>query len=152
MKKLSLLVSTLESNIPFHETINNNVSKASVGWHLDHSFKVLNAVLLSLIDSKTEEYQWKFNKTRFIVYALGFFPRGKVKAPKSVQSYEAIILNDLKIQLETFKSRISEINALDKNANFNHPIFGVLNLKQTIYFLQLHTKHHLKIIDDILKM
>ena len=151
MTKLNLLVATLESKIPFHKTINDNVSKASVGWHLDHSLKVLNAVLLSLKESKLEEYRWKFNKTRFIIYTLGFFPRGKVKAPKSVRSYETITLSDLKTQFETAKSELLKLNSLDKNANFNHPFFGQLNLKQTIYFLQLHTNHHLKIINDVLK-
>ena len=37
------------------------------------------------------------------------------------------------------------------NAYFRHLIFGNLNKKRTIRFLQIHTAHHLKIIQDILK-
>lgn len=151
MKKLEALIQKLEDKIDTHETINSTVSEASVGWQIDHSLKVLNAVVAALKESDPEKYHWKFNKTRLLIYTLGFFPRGKVKAPKSVRSYENITLNDLKIQFATLKSSLQQLNILDNKANFHHPIFGVLNLKQTIYFLQLHTKHHLKIINDILK-
>ncbi|MGV9003636.1 DUF1569 domain-containing protein [Flavobacterium sp.] len=151
MTKLELLAQSLEIKIPFYETVNAKVSSASVGWHIDHSLKVLNGVLVALKESHPEEYHWKFNKTRMIIYTFGFFPRGKVKAPKSVQCYETVTLDNLKTQFEILKSELLTVKSLDKNANFNHPIFGQLNLQQTIYFLQLHTKHHLKIINDILK-
>ena len=29
-------------------------------------------------------------------------------------------------------------------------MFGMLNKQQTLRFLEMHTKHHLKIVDDIL--
>ncbi|HPW97821.1 MAG TPA: DUF1569 domain-containing protein [Flavobacterium sp.] len=151
MEKLKHYINRIEEKLPLYETSNLAVSKSAIGWHIDHSFKVINAVVTALKNSKPEEYQWKFNKIRLLIYTIGVFPRGKVKAPKSVQSYETIFLNDLILQFETAKSGLLTLKHLDKNANFNHPIFGQLNLKQTIYFLQLHTKHHLKIMDDILK-
>ncbi|WNM18957.1 DUF1569 domain-containing protein [Flavobacterium capsici] len=151
MKELNQYLTILETRISFYEKENLSISKSNVGWHIDHSLKVLIGIINILKNSNPEEYKWKFNKSRLFVYTLGFIPRGKGKAPKSVQSFEAIDLNDLNSQLETTKKIISELNSLDKNANFNHPYFGVLNLKQSIYFLKLHTKHHLKIIDDILK-
>ena len=40
---------------------------------------------------------------------------------------------------------------LHANSNFKHPYFGVLNLKMTKRFLEIHTNHHLKIIKEILQ-
>jgi len=151
MEKLQNFITDLETNIPYFKKDNLSISKSNVGWHIDHSLKVLLGVINALKNSNPQEYQWKFNKTRFIIYTIGFIPRGKGKAPKSVRTFEPITLNDLNAQLEALKTTILELKSLDKKANFKHPYFGILNLKQTIYFLELHTKHHLKIIDDIVK-
>ncbi|MEY4335064.1 MAG: hypothetical protein RLZZ196_3814, partial [Bacteroidota bacterium] len=37
-----------------------------------------------------------------------------------------------------------------KNQFFVHPIFGKLNKKDTFTMLDIHTKHHLLIIQDII--
>ena len=151
MEKLKLLITQFEDKSAFFENVNTSISKVSIGWQIDHSLKVIIAVSELLKTSKTEQYQWKFNKWRFIIFAVGFIPRGKAKAPKSVRSFETITLKELENQLEIAKKAVEEIQHLDKKSNFIHPYFGMLDLKQTIYFLNLHTKHHLKIIDAILK-
>ncbi len=40
---------------------------------------------------------------------------------------------------------------LPENVYFNHHVFGMLTKKQTLRFLEIHTKYHLKIVNDILK-
>ena len=42
-----------------------------------------------------------------------------------------------------------DLETLNANSYFKHPYFGDLNLKKTLWFLNLHTNHHLKIIKDI---
>lgn len=151
MEKLNTYLEQFEKKIKFNTLENSKISIASVGWHIDHSLKVIIGVSSFLKTSNPGDYQWKFNKWRFIVFALGSIPRGKAKAPKGVQSYEKITLEELEKQLETVKKLLEEIKTLPKKANFKHPYFDLLDLKQTIRFLELHTKHHLKIVDDILK-
>ena len=56
------------------------------------------------------------------------------------------VLNDT-----TKKELVSKIEAIDKRAYFIHHIFGSLNKEQTIRFLNIHTNHHLNIVEDILK-
>ena len=47
------------------------------------------------------------------------------------------------------KNSLVDLETLNANSYFTHPYFGDLNLKKTIWFLNLHTNHHLKIIKDI---
>ncbi len=144
-------LSEIEKNFKNVEIVNKKVSNGSVGWHIDHSLKVMNTVCNSIKESNTKEYKPKFNITRSIVFALGYFPRGKVKSPKRVLPPENITLSDLKNQLETVRENLNSFNELEKDCFFTHPIFKQLNKKQTEKFLGLHTNHHLKIIRDIIK-
>ena len=50
-----------------------------------------------------------------------------------------------------FQDRMENFENLDDHQYFTHPIFKNLNKKQTIKFLKLHTNHHIKIVNDILK-
>ena len=133
------------------DQINLNVSKTSVGWHIDHSLKVINKVCETLIISNPKEFQQGFNLKRRIIFALGFFPRGKARSPKRVLPPEVILISDLKSQLEEAKSNLKNIQELEEDCFFTHPIFKKLNKKQTLKFMGLHTNHHLKIIKDIIK-
>ena len=47
----------IEDSIQFKERKNLKVSKATVGWHLDHSLKVLNSVLFAIKNSDPKLYK-----------------------------------------------------------------------------------------------
>tara|TARA_R110002072_G_scaffold30166_4_gene94605 strand:+ start:1025 stop:1474 length:450 start_codon:yes stop_codon:yes gene_type:complete len=141
----------IEDSIRLKERKNLKVSKATVGWHLDHSLKVLNSVLLAIKESDPNLYKKKFNSVRFVTFTLNRFPRGKVKAPKRVLPPEIIETNAIENQLKEVRSKLKYMDELEENQFFDHPFFNHLNKKQTIKFLGMHTNHHLKIIKDILK-
>jgi hypothetical protein len=61
MKKLDNLLDQLEANISHYETLNQKVSEANVGWHIEHSLLSLNGVTNLLIKSNPNDYTWKFN-------------------------------------------------------------------------------------------
>jgi hypothetical protein len=151
MKEIDELINQLEANIEFENLTDLTISKVGVGWHIDHSLKVLNGVIAVLKNSNPEEYKKKFNLMKELIFLLGFIPRGKAKAPKAVRSFETITKEDLLSQVATAKKNSSEIQNLNPKSFFKHPHFNDLNLKETLYFLKLHTKHHLKIINDIKK-
>lgn len=140
----------LEQKVSLSDNTNQKISSKGILWHIDHSLKVINGVVNSLKKSKPEDYQWKFNVTRTFILVKGKIPRGKGKAPKSVVNDSIIVLADIENQLIEAKKLILELGSLPKNSNFNHPYFGVLNLRMTKLFLKIHTRHHLKIISDIL--
>jgi hypothetical protein len=143
--------SAIKHYIILKDKENVSVSKANVAWHLDHSLKVINSVCTNFKASKESEYKREFNATRLLIFALGFFPRGKVKAPKQVMPPTIIEKKDLKNQLNEAIENIDVIKNLHPHQNFVHPVFKQLNRKQTLKFLKLHTAHHLKIIKDMLR-
>ena len=151
METLNILLNDLESKIASKDSINPLVSTSDVSWHIAHSLKVVSKVVETIKMSNPQEYRWNFNHTRSFVYLFNYFPRGKGKAPKAVVPTDAQTSEQLREDLQTVRLMLLELEHLDAKSNFMHPYFGQLNLKQTKKFLALHTKHHLKIIDDILK-
>ena len=151
MQQLNLLINQLEDKIDFYKSEKTSVSKSTIGWQIDHSLRVFNGIISILKKSDTDNYKWKFNFPRAIVLTFKNIPRGKANAPKNVRTYDEILKQDLINQLEIAKKLVLDLNGLHKKSNFIHPYFGVLNLKQSINFIEIHTTHHLKIINDILK-
>jgi hypothetical protein len=139
----------IRENINHQEKENLKISKASIGWHLYHSLKVINSVCDALQNSKAGDYKKEFNGLRLFTFTLGFFPRGKANAPKRVLPPEIILKEDIQNQLSIAIRNVENIDGLDDNQFFTHPLFKQLNKKQTIKFLKLHTNHHLKIVKEI---
>ena len=137
--------------IPQSEVINTNVSKVNVAWHLDHSLKVINAVVTNMQASDPASYENNFSFMGRVIFALKYIPRGKAKAPKHVLPSETILIDHIKAQLVEARHHIIVIPSLDKNAYFKHPLFGNINTSRVIRFLDAHTNHHLKIVKSILK-
>ncbi|EPR73251.1 hypothetical protein ADIWIN_1682 [Winogradskyella psychrotolerans RS-3] len=96
MKKLDITVlhnalNQIEGYIPQREILNTNVSKANVAWHLDHSLKVINAVVTTMQNSDPALYKDNFSFIGKLLLKFRFFPRGKAKAPKYVTPSEVIL-------------------------------------------------------------
>ena len=152
MQNLDLLVSQLESKITQFETSNLTVSNGSVGWHIEHSLKTIDQIVTACKNSNPANYQWHFNFKRFLIMKIAKkIPRGKARAPKIVRPEGDINRETLAASISKVRENLIGWKNLNKNANFPHPFFGVLNKKETENFLVLHTKHHLMIIQDILK-
>ena len=150
MITLPKLLQQIESHIPHHEKTNPAVSQATVGWQLDHSLLVINGVISQMKSSNPENYQWKFKWIRLYIQITNQIPRGKVRVPKSVKPIDVATVEELQAKLELAQKGITELEQLHPNSYFTHPFFGDLNLKSAIWFLKLHTKHHLKIVNDII--
>jgi hypothetical protein len=149
MSNLTALLQAFEANIPNLSVQNTSVSQREVGWHIDHSLKVINGVLKQIIGSDPKTYKWTFNKMRMLVFLMGKIPRGKAKAPKAVQPTGMITPEEVIAGIQQTKNLLEQAQNCDPKSNFKHPYFDVLNLKQTHRFLYIHTKHHLNIIQDI---
>ena len=151
MNSLNNLLIQLENHITNFEKTNSKISNSTIGWQIDHCLLVINGVMSQIEISNPTEFQSKFNFNRFMVFTTGKIPRGKIRAPKVVTPFDVATAEELKFKIEIAKNNISKLNNLPKNSFFKHPFLSNLNLKQTEKFLAIHTKHHLKIIEDILK-
>lgn len=139
----------IQEYITYRDYRVEKISAVDVAWHLDHSLKVINQVVSILRKSNPEDYKKDFNIRRKVVFAVGRFPRGKGRAPKTVLPPENIHTEDILKQLNEAMSDLKSLDSLDKNAHFKHGIFGMLDLPLTVRFLKIHTNHHLAIIEDI---
>lgn len=151
VQKLLLQIDQLHSFILLGNQYNNKVSDKGTYWQIDHSLQVLHGVVEALKNSVPKDYQPKFSLTKFIIMNTGYIPRGKGRAPKQTIPENKPSKEELTLHLERVKEEVATLDQLDKNKTFKHPLFGWLNLKDTIKFMGIHTHHHIKIINDILK-
>jgi len=148
--QLTKEISELEAMLQHTDKTNTTVSDGGVAWHLDHSLKVIIAICNALEESDPASFKSSFNFTKQAIFMTGIIPRGKARAPKLVRPKENVANEDIIRHLEVAKKLLSNVENLETNSHFKHPVFGHLNLKDAIKFMGIHTKHHLKIMRDIL--
>jgi len=149
--ELEKLLQKIESLLPEIDKENEKVSKASVGWHLEHSLLILNGSLKGLTMTNPQNYKPKSSIKKFIFINFGIIPRGKIKSPKQFIPLEIPTKKNLEKLLNLGKERLEAVKNLPSKSYITHPFLGDLDKKATLKFLGLHTNHHLKIIGDILK-
>jgi hypothetical protein len=151
MKSLTALIIELENKLPFMEQKKEAVSQVTVGWHIEHSLLALIKMISAIENSNPADYKWKFNLKRSIVLGLGKIPRGKAKVPDSVKPAGEISIANINGLLEKAKQKVASFERLGQDKFFTHPVFGDVQVKQARRVIAIHTHHHLKIINDILK-
>lgn len=151
MEKLIKQLQKIESLLPQIDQVNLSVSKASVGWHLEHSLLIINSSLKGLTMTNPNNYKPKFSIKKFVFLNFGVIPRGKIKAPTQFVPLETPTKESIGKLINLAKERLANIEVLPEKAFITHPFLGDFDKKTTLKFLGLHTNHHLKIIDDILK-
>ena len=148
---LDILVKELEDYMAIKDKTAPQISDKDVAWHIAHSLKVIQVVIQAMIDSDPNRYKSSFNIKKALVMATGWIPRGGGKAPKPTrpekeEMEEASLRSDFD---ETRMLMAVIFKKTQENSYLQHPYFGMLNREETMKFLDIHTKHHLKIIKDI---
>ena len=141
----------LKRYMVYKDSLNIDVSKVPVAWHIDHSLITINEVYKVMDTSKVENYKRRFNIGRAIMFTLNKIPRGRAESPEQVKPATIIIADSMYLHLKQAEYHVGLIDELPRKAHFRHPYVGTLNKKQAKRFLKIHTNHHLSIIRDILK-
>jgi len=131
------------------EKQNTNISNWSVGKQIEHCILAAEKITGALESSKPEDYKRTFKPLKLIVFTSGTIPRGKGKAPEIVIPENEITKEKLEAGLKKGKQLEERLSNLDSNTWFEHHVFGNLKKKDAIKFINIHNKHHLKIIVDI---
>ena len=148
---MARLIDDLKSKMEYAAVSNSKISGAPVGWHIDHTLLVIKAIIHAIENSNPSEYRSKPSFAKWYVFAFRKIPRGRAQSPKAVRPGENFTPEDINRHFEICYTSIEKLNHLERDKFFTHPYFGHLNLKSSIKFIEIHTKHHLSIIDDILK-
>jgi hypothetical protein len=150
MNALSYL-QQLEQYRSQHQLRELSVSKVSVAWHLQHSLLVANAIIKLLAKSKADEYKAHFSFKKPLFFLLKYIPRQKAKAPKAVCPDESNVnLTDIDVLVKKVNERYRQLADMPSKAYFHHFYLGKMHKKQAINFIAIHTKHHIRIIQDII--
>jgi hypothetical protein len=150
MNKLNIQLTELETKISKQNVFSEEVSKSNIGWHIEHTLLTTNLIIEEVKKSNPSDFKWSFKLPRLLVFAMNKIPRGRANSPKVVVP-KTFNEKTLKEHLQIAKSKIQNLENISSDKYFNHPFLGNLKLAKTIKFLEIHTNHHLEIINDILK-
>jgi hypothetical protein len=83
----------------------------------------------------------------WLILFFGRFPPVKFKAPEKIAAMtRKISREDALILINKFKNRLGEVKSNMNNANpyqkTKHPRLGLLNAKEWLRFIEVHTIHH----------
>ncbi|MEL6537316.1 MAG: DUF1569 domain-containing protein [Bacteroidota bacterium] len=149
--RLARLLDEVEYHLQHRDLQASEISDADVAWHLDHLLKVYNNLHRALASSDPATYRNNVNFTRGVVFSTGVIPRGRAQAPVSVRPPENITNEAILEQLAKARQLLTEFEAIDAKANYDHAVFGLLRRNQVVKFIRIHTHHHLKIVRDIVE-
>ena len=150
MRNIEKSLDELYNYLPHIDQLNNTVSTVNVGWHIEHSSLVIIKIIETISKSDPKNYKWKFNLKRSFLFLLNKFPRGKAKAPEIVKPKQNEKVDFVQLLIQT-KEALQKLKQADQNQYFLHPFFGNLNKKNTFIMLDIHTRHHLAIVKDIIR-
>lgn len=150
MDKIEIQLQKIESLLSKIDVTNDKVSKASVGWHLEHLLLILNSSLKGLTMTNPTDYNPKFSLKKFVFLNFGMIPRGKIRAPKQFIPLEVPTQESILKLMNLAKERLEAVKNLPEKSFITHPFLGDFDKRTTLKFLWLHSNHHLKIVDDIL--
>jgi hypothetical protein len=144
----------LHLHLPVAATRLPAVSAWSVGEHLSHMARLDIVVAPRLLGPTPEDPGLTpAGPEALAIIAAGTLPRGRARAPASVQpttTDPAGLLAELQAAERSIQSLHSRLASLCADASLiRHTVFGGLNRRQMLEIMSIHHRHHLAIIADI---
>lgn len=128
-----------------------DVSQWSVGMHVHHACRASTGIAKALERSEPPVPPLEENERRDELLSTGRIPRGAAEAPEIALPQEGIAGDDLAEQIARCEEALARALALPTDRWFRHFALGVLDRDSSLRFIEVHHRHHLGIIRDILK-
>jgi hypothetical protein len=136
--------------VPEHAVLVPAVSRWSVGMHVHHVSLAMIEVCRSLVESEPPPPRSRFRILTWAVLTVGRIPRGRAESPDPALPREGIGPEELSALLDDCDAWMSRAERAMPGQWFRHFVFGVLDRDRTLQFLEVHNRHHLRIVQDIL--
>lgn len=141
----------LKKFIPRADVLVPDVSKWSVGMHVQHCCLATIAVCDSLVASEPPVPRSSFSLVTSAIFLTGRIPRGRGKSPEQALPRDEIWTNELEGLLLDAERRLEAARQASRDQWFRHFAFGVLDRDRTLKFIGIHNRHHARIVQDILR-
>lgn len=141
----------LKKFIPRADVLVPDVSKWSVGMHVQHCCLATIAVCDSLVASEPPVPRSSFSLVTSAIFLTGRIPRGRGKSPEQAIPRDEIWTNELEGLLLDAERRLEAARQASRDQWFRHFAFGVLDRDRTLKFIGIHNRHHARIVQDILR-
>ncbi|MCG8607339.1 DUF1569 domain-containing protein [bacterium] len=150
MTSIVQTLNKIDQLIPQRVIRNEQVSKWSVGMQIEHALLATNRICQAL--AKSEPYTGKIKKSflRRMIFFTGVIPRGRGKSPPGAIPREQATEAELRELLISAHQAARKAAEAHGDNMWEHFLFGVLKKDDALRFVEIHNKHHLKIISDIL--
>ncbi|UCF19640.1 MAG: DinB family protein [Gemmatimonadota bacterium] len=133
-----------------------HTSSWSVADHLNHlarANQAMAAAIRKVLESETSPTKDGLSLVGRAVLLTGWIPRGVGKAPeyaKPQPDSRTDLTSDLEAARQTVAGLAARLPQIDRSpGRSRHFAFGGLRPSQWLRIMEIHTRHHLKIIDDI---
>ena len=128
----------------------DTISAWSVGMHIQHLSLAMIGISKALLTVSSPMPPRQFSIPKFFVMTFGIIPRGKGKAPQVTIPERECSKEELRVSLAAAREGMTAALSVPFDRWFQHPLFGPLTRDETLRFVKIHNKHHLKIIREIL--
>jgi hypothetical protein len=119
--------------------------------HIEHVCLAMIEVSRSLVASEPPAPRSRFNLLASAILTLGRIPRGRARSPEPALPKQGAGSDELNELLNESEAWLARAEAASPDQWFEHFAFGVLRRDRTLRFLEVHNRHHLRIVRDILR-
>ncbi len=159
MTELTETMAQLRDYVEHASVHRPDISSWTVGDHVEHVLIVSGGFAVALVSgravpSPTDSADDK--KVRMQAYSkhrvldTGSIPRGSVTAPPAGQPKGGLDADALYALTEKTSARLARAANVPETALAHHPLLGELTRDEVFRFLDVHARHHMAIMDDIL--
>lgn len=138
-----------------------SVSAWTVGDHIEHVLIVCGGFAVALVSGRVKRTSHDQTgadekKNRLQAYSkrrvldTGRIPRGTVTAPPAGEPKGGLDTGTLQRLMDKTEARLARAATVPETTLAHHPLLGELTRNEVFRFLDVHARHHMAIIDEIL--